>query len=845
MRCSSALAALVAVAAAVTNQWNWSPLPLIRAGAALPRGHAARLPAARINGDALELARESFKRRNWQEVVDVLQDLLKRSIGDVEVHELLGQALLNLGRADEAAHHFEQAISHAEGGRSRKAEKLLRQADKLAARRGDFFKKVAGDLFEVGKKLYARGDSERALKTLAPLLPIAEGNRGVEILALIEEIRAASQAVDLDGAGSQEAATVERELVEIESEHYVVRANLERDLAQLVADTMDDIFGSYVQIYSDGKVTGAMRRKATIRIHPNKQAMLAGWTGGSQPEGWWSPGEWTVTCYDTRSASGNLDFMLLTLFHEASHQFMSILDKGGGAPSWLNEGTASFFEGATAMADGRVLWPDAAAGRLQSLNYMLDSKAGPTVEQVIGYSEPSSYPGEYYPFGWGLVYFMQQYEDPETLEYVFRPVYAAYRDRILKRGGNSRQLFDQVFLAEDAPGNFASFEDFAQRWQDWIQKQVHALHFGPQRRELREALIDKYVAAADSAAGDRKAPVGEQELLLRALGHLEHVRAKIDAKAKVPDARLLLLQADVLERLGRGSAAAPLLETYLGLVDSGQIELDEPRAAELEQRLAKLDSKNSALRAARARAQGLRRDARALLEAYESSAAPMLLRGYTFAQLAGAALGDDDVLLPAAARLRGAAREAGLLLGSIVPFSARPGDWKTIFTGDDGTFDADGGAIGIEGVRPVARIDTSSPVNGEYELRFTLGRIDPVRRASFHGVVVAGRLDTDWAVVGLDGRGRLWSRRMRLGEESGFVVDSVLDKVTLDPPVAKSEHPELVIHVFPTGKVTVQVGKRKPVELDFGTQFPPNSFCGIYAKDGRTELLDGVIEIYP
>ena len=341
------------------------------------------------------------------------------------MHELLGQALLNLGRADEAAHHFEQAISHAEQRRVQKVEKLLRKADKLASRRGDFFRKVTNDLFSVGKKLYERGDAERALKTLAPLLPIAEGDRRAEILALIEEIRAASLAVDLDGVGSQETTPVEHELVEIESERYHVHANLEPDLAQLVADTMDDIFGSYVQIYTDGKVTGGMKRKATIRIHPNKQAMLAGWTGGSQPEGWWSPGEWQVTCYDTRSASGSLDAMLLTLFHEASHQFMSILDKGGGAPAWLNEGTASFFEGATAMADGRVLWPDAASGRLQSLNYMLDTGTGPTVEQVIGYSEPGSYPGEYYPFGWGLVYFMQQYEDPETLEYVFRPLYAA------------------------------------------------------------------------------------------------------------------------------------------------------------------------------------------------------------------------------------------------------------------------------------------------------------------------------------------------------------------------------------------------------------------------------------
>ena len=107
--------------------------------------------------------------------------------------------------------------------------------------------------------------------------------------------------------------------------------------------------------------------------------MLQDWKGDARPSGWWSPGEWTVTCYDTRTTSGSLDAMLETLFHEASHQFMTMVTKGGWAPSWLNEGTATFFEGARGDGGRRVLWPDAAIGRLQDLNAMFQRRsAGPS-----------------------------------------------------------------------------------------------------------------------------------------------------------------------------------------------------------------------------------------------------------------------------------------------------------------------------------------------------------------------------------------------------------------------------------------------------------------------------------
>ena len=78
-------------------------------------------------------------------------------------------------------------VTEADRAAERAIRKHLRQADNLATRRSDFFKKVVADLFKVGKKLYERGNSERALKTLAPLLPIAEGSERAVMLVHVQQ----------------------------------------------------------------------------------------------------------------------------------------------------------------------------------------------------------------------------------------------------------------------------------------------------------------------------------------------------------------------------------------------------------------------------------------------------------------------------------------------------------------------------------------------------------------------------------------------------------------------------------------------------------------------------------
>ena len=791
-----------------------------------------------------EEARTLAAAGKWQETAETLQLYVRSAIGGWEVHDLLGQALLKLGRRDEAAYAFATALERldAPGKNDKMASQLARQlqkADPLNLRREAFLRKSARSLREVAEQLDDGGHRERALGVLERIRPLASGDSGelARIDARISAIRATTTEVSLDEATIDERPRAGWPLLQLESAHYDLRVNLEPQVAQRVADVMDDIFTSYVQIYFDGDAKRAGGRKARIRIWPTHEDMLSVWSGPSTPGGWWSPGDWEVTCYDTRTDSGSLDPMLQTLFHEASHQFMSML--GEGAPAWINEGTASFFEGAKAMADHRVLWPDAARERLGTLREFLARGMPPSVADVIGYGEPGSYPGEYYAFGWGLVYFLQQFEDPRTLEYVYRPLYARYRDLAIKRGSEPRKLFDEVFVGPKPP-LFESFEAFERLWKGWIQEEVWPLHFGPEVRKRREQLVVRYLAAADAARGKSRAPVSEQELCLRALGHVEFIRTRLD-RPEDPDPALLARQADLLERVGRAASAAPLLEELLQLAAAETYPISPAEYEALEKRLSSIDRKNAPLRLARTRAQNLSVPARRLLAEYEALEPPMILRAYSFAKLAGTALEDRGGLLTSAERLRAVARAADLLRGALYPLAGTR--WTTLFSNPESAFERSAGRVAIEGTRYVGRICTDVPLSGEYEIRARFLREGESSRSTFHGLVVSGTEDADWMVIGFDWKGRLGLKWITVG--GGGTSDKAIAWSDLSAPLEAGEPLELAVRVFPDGRIVVRAGEREPVEFQAPLALPSKGFAGIYAKDGRTVLENALVEVFP
>ncbi len=782
--------------------------------------------------------------------VELIYEHLARTSGDAPAHELAGRWLLDLGRADESAHQIATAITiHDRAGRERDASRLqmlLAKADRFAPRRTALEDALCKDLLRAAEKLVDSEQSARAESTLLGIQGLARGKERLRVETLLAEMRAAKKEVDLDDAAGEDSVDPVRELVDLESGHYKLAANLEPEVVQLVADTMDDIYSSYVQIYFDGEAKKANLPKASIRIHPTWDSMVTEYGGTASPGlgGWWSAGENRVVCYDTREQSGSLDQMLDTLFHEASHQFMSMLAGGSSVPAWLNEGTSCFFEGAVAMADHRVLWPDAALQRLQALSVMLERPEGsPTLADVIGYESPGSYAGEYYPFGWGLVFFLQQWENPATLEYAYRPLYSRYRDLVIQKGG-SRKHFDEVFLGKGSPLGHQTFEDFERDWKSWILETVRPLHLGGEEkiRAQRWQDANRYLAAAEAAKAQRRPPISEQELLERALGHIEMLRRRGAPKGDF-GRDLLLAQVDVLRRLERTRAEAMAIEQLLDLADAEELALEPDRYGVLETRLSKLDSGNWALRGARSKTSAIEKRALALLSDYEKEGDALLLRSATFAAEAAGALSSEGALAERAASLRARAREHGLLRGTVSVLRGSSDKWVGLFLAPPRSFRVDAGRIEATSTSPAALLDPSMPVRGEYELRARLLRGADRRMGSSWGWVAGGTQDGGAVAVGIgeDGNVAVWEIRKRSGAARAKRVETL----TLDPPLADDEDPILCVRVTPTDEIEVVVGERAPLRSHLPMDLPPERLVGVFVRDATLVFEDPVVEILP
>lgn len=813
-------------------------------------------------------ARRLVAKKSWDEAEAHLRGYLaaRGKSADAEGHELLAETLLAQDRDDEAAEQLERAMvrvanTEGESGRYRDLRKRVWELDPVGRARTSLINKCVNEMLESAEELVQHEHWERALDVLSGLELLAIGKERERALELHANVKKRFTVVDLDAAGTGSDST--RPLVTVISDHYRLEGNLEESVVKLVADTMDDIHESYVQIYLAGDESRA-REKATIRVHADWEKMTDEWPGGDRPSGlggWWEPANKRVVCYDTRTDSGTLDVMLGTLFHEASHQFMTALVENGGgwAPAWLNEGTASFFEGAKAMADRRVLWPDAATGRLRNLQLVMtglimiadepeEGEEGEparrvlSLDDVIGFSQPGSYPGIMYPYGWGLVYYLQQYEDPKTLAFVWRPYYQRYKDRITttKPYLDSIELFKEVFLAPGNPGGFSTLKDFELGFGDWIKNEIHPLHVGDQRRELRLARVKQYRDAAEKGGG----AVGREELLERALRDLEFVRTSID-DPDAPNGNLLLTQIEVLAQLGRTGAEAAMIELVLDLADAGQFALgkderaSQDRYAALEERMFTIDKANEHPRRAKTRIKKLRQRAHGVLAQYQELDPPLPVRARSFAELLGRALGDDHVLLPAAAQLAGGGVD---LVGAGTLVSGT--SWTGFFPAGESKLERDAGSVTLRAERDAAgRICTDVPVGGEYEVRGRLVRGGAGAMGSYHGIVVSGTRDGAWLVLAIDGAGRMSLERW--WSEDGAIEDDRIDRVVLDLPIAADENPIFRVRAFPDGALDVQIGEREQVvRFELDEPLPESAHVGVFVKRGTTTLESLAVEMF-
>jgi tetratricopeptide (TPR) repeat protein len=270
--------------------------------------------------------------------------------------------------------------------------------------------------------------------------------------------------------------------------------------------------------------------------------------------GFFVPGANRVCTFDPREYGYALSELWSTLFHEASHQFTHLIS-ADLIPGWLNEGTASYFEGARLRSNGSVETNLIPEERLLYLELSLD-EGTPELKDVLSYHQPGSYDGAYYPFGWGMVYFLLNYEDA-ACERVYVPIYLAYMGSYDSGGKHDAfERFVEYFVTKAKQPGIDSFEAFEARWKQWIHE-LHALHFGPASkadelvvRARKQAAAKKLDAAVESYRWALRKRPGD------ALAYLE--LAEVLATQKAEDGALFNYRRALTAARAAADAEAPL-----------------------------------------------------------------------------------------------------------------------------------------------------------------------------------------------------------------------------------------------------------------------------------------------
>ena len=329
---------------------------------------------------------------------------------------------------------------------------------------------------------------------------------------------------------------------ELKGKNYTIQTNMGVEMAEAILSAMEQMNQFYRKIFDYKKGGGSMRR-CEVRVWKTRGEFDTYNPGtGDTVAGFYSPSENSVSTYDPRTAEGfmkqSIEELWTTLYHEASHQFTRMVWKTL-IPTWLNEGTASYFEGAAILPGGFVETNRIPESRLRSVVIQIGGrnpsdpvsvdKLDPNPDavdlwDVVTYFAPGSYPGSHYSFGWAMVYFCMNYEN-DSCERVYEPIYKDFMLSYTDSGEekNVGKRFKKYFVEEAELPGVESYEDLERRWQEWILNLSRIEFGGPEQADVliarakKQLEFEKLEYAVDSLRWAlRKRP--DDPLALRLLG---------------------------------------------------------------------------------------------------------------------------------------------------------------------------------------------------------------------------------------------------------------------------------------------------------------------------------------
>lgn len=533
-----------------------------------------------------------------------LERALERDPNALEAWALSERWAAQAGDADEQVYALHRQLALARAQKKDKAtlealrtrlQPLDPQGEALAKLRAGYVEKFT-KLGETYEKLKRPHSAIQAFKNALALDPDR-----ADLTATIERIAAAPdpslaenarprdllEGISAEWIAEHDAKHAEwGEKAVLEKKNYITQTNAGYAVLVRAAEAMEQMNSFYRLFFRYGD-------KATPRIFLNIFATREEYLKlGEGPPVEWSGGHYTGSAVETYITSAGFEDTVGTLFHEAAHQFVDLATNAAG---WLNEGMASFFEGARILANGTVQMNLPANHRLFPLAERMEAgwMTGPTdgIDPADSNSEPRTAPTfrivleDRYEWGppwyaptWGVVYFLYNFQDPSDGRFLYRKAFGDFVDASGgKSGEGAIENFEEVVLANPEPptpgeqssGDFPkTVDELTEVWKRWILD----------LRDRQQGVVKEtppYLKWARFAV-KRKAADDASEFFEKAL-----LQSPTDLDVLVEFAAHLSEQKN-------DDRAAKLLATALAVLENAE-PVDAKRVAEVEGRMRKID----------------------------------------------------------------------------------------------------------------------------------------------------------------------------------------------------------------------------------------------------------------
>jgi len=227
---------------------------------------------------------------------------------------------------------------------------------------------------------------------------------------------------------------------EYETAHYRVTTDISAEATRRYGDNLEAAWRHYASSFKGpAPRPGAKPRVSIFMTAENYYTYfeLLSEDRGQNTLGVFWPGLNELVLFEK---AGDLGDTTHTLYHEAVHQFMTLLTNRT-PPFWYNEGIAEYM-GAIEIKDGKVTRKGLILERLPYAQLAIEVKADLTFDKIMNETPREFYSGNVglkYAQAWSMIHFFYEFDGGK-----YRPLIERYFG-MLRDGRTPRECFDGVF----------------------------------------------------------------------------------------------------------------------------------------------------------------------------------------------------------------------------------------------------------------------------------------------------------------------------------------------------------------------------------------------------------------